>query len=262
MVRQERWVIGAGLAVIVLLAWAYLVSLSLSMSMRDAGIEQGMQMTMPVLMPWSINDFTLTFLMWVVMMIGMMIPSAAPMIMVYHRLAGQRDPGRTPLWSTGAFVSGYLATWILFSLAAALLQWGLHDGGLLNMQVAAKSPIIGGVILAAAGAYQFTTLKTACLNHCRTPMGFLLTEWRGGALGAFKMGVKHGAYCAGCCWMLMVLLFVGGVMNLLWVACIATYVLIEKVAPAGKWFSRAVGAGMLVWGMVMLASSTPSLLMR
>jgi predicted metal-binding membrane protein len=156
-------------------------------------------------------------------------------------------------------MGGYLAAWTVFSLAATLLQWILHDGGLLNMQVAAESPIFGGLILVIAGAYQFTPWKNSCLHHCRTPMSFFLTEWRAGPGGAFRMGIKHGTYCAGCCWMLMALLFVGGVMNLLWVAGIAIYILIEKVAPAGKWVSRAVGAGMLVWGILMAVSFLPAL---
>ena len=151
------------------------------------------------------------------------------------------------------FLAGYLVVWATFSVLATAAQWGLHTVSMLSPMMAITSPLLGGVLLLAAGVYQWTPLKHACLSKCRSPLGFVLNEWREGGWGAFLMGLKHGAYCTGCCWSLMVLLLVAGVMNLLWVAAIAGLVLLEKVAPAGDRLGRVAGAVLVGWGVWMVA---------
>jgi len=252
-VRRERLVVAAGLALLTLLAWAYIVGLRRDMDAMAPA------MTMPAMeamwMPWGAREYLLTAVMWAVMMTAMMVPAAAPMILLFatvHRR--QREEARAAV-PTAVFVLGYLAVWSAFSAAAALAQWGLHAVALLSPTMVAASPLLGGALLLAAGAYQWTPLKGACLAKCRSPLGFLLTEWRDGARGAFIMGIRHGAYCTGCCWALMALLFVGGVMNLLWVAAIAGFVLAEKVAPAGRPVGRIAGLVLVAWGGWMVLSA-------
>jgi predicted metal-binding membrane protein len=151
------------------------------------------------------------------------------------------------------FGLGYVTVWVGFSACAALGQWVLHQTAVLSPVMAASNPILGGAILVAAGAYQVTPLKGACLTHCRSPLGFLMTNWRDGTIGAFQMGLLHGVYCLGCCWALMCVLFVVGVMNLVWVAALAVFVLVEKIAPAGRILARLAGALMIGFGVLFLA---------
>lgn len=167
----------------------------------------------------------------------------------------QHHEEQAPFLATGIFLLGYVIVWTGFSAVATLAQWGLHSLALLSPMMVSTSPILGGVLLIGAGIFQFTPLKHACLAHCRTPLGFLMTEWREGTQGALFMGLRHGSFCVGCCWLLMALLFVAGVMNLLWVAAIAAYVLIEKVVPEGQWVSRAIGSLVIVWGTWMIAGT-------
>jgi predicted metal-binding membrane protein len=244
-VKGQRLVIYAGLAGIILLAWAYLVYLANTMQMTN----MGMDISMPSMQSWGITDTSLNFVMWVVMMVAMMTPSAVPVLMMYRTVSQLQNKATSQISSTWLFLSGYLVTWVVFSAAATLAQWGLHSAALLTPLMASASPLLGGALLVAAGAYQFTPLKDACLAHCRTPMGFLLAEWREGKLGPLVMGMRHGFYCVGCCWLLMALLFVGGVMNLVWVALIAAYVLVEKVTPARLWISRISGLAAIAWGL-------------
>ncbi len=251
--RRERLLLAAGLALLTLLAWAYIVGLRRDMDAMTSA------MAMPAMAPmwtlWGVGEFLLTFAMWAVMMVAMMVPSAAPMILLFatvHRR--QRAEGHTAV-PTAVFLLGYLAVWTAFSLAATLAQWGLQTAALLSPMMVATSPLLGGALLMAAGAFQWTPLKHACLAKCRSPLGFLLTEWREGARGAFVMGLRHGAYCTGCCWALMALLFVGGVMNLLWVAAIAAFVLLEKVAPAGGVVGKAAGSALAGWGGWMVVAA-------
>jgi predicted metal-binding membrane protein len=219
----------------------------------DMSMEMGEAMAMPQIRPWSATDFLLMFLMWAIMMVGMMVPSAAPMILLYARVCRtQRDKGR-PFAPTGAFVAGYVAVWSAFSLIATVLQWALEQAALLSPMMISTSPILGGGLLIAAGLYQLSPLKHVCLRHCRGPLDFITRHWRTGTAGALVMGIEHGAYCVGCCWFLMGLLFFGGVMNLLWVAAIAALVLIEKVARFGETIARVSGAGLAAAGLVLLA---------
>jgi len=192
--------------------------------------------------------------MWAVMMVGMMLPAAAPMVLFFATFSRRsREQGHT-VAPVGAFVSGYVAVWSAFALAATTLQWALDRAALLSPDMAAISPVLGGAVLIAAGLYQWTPLKDACLGLCRSPVAFLMGRWRPGTGGAFRMGAEHGAYCVGCCWALMALLFVGGVMNLLWVAAITLAVLAEKVAPRGRWIAKMLGAALVLGGVWVLTA--------
>jgi predicted metal-binding membrane protein len=247
--KGQRIVIYAGLAGIILLAWGYLISLAGSM----ANANMGMDISMPSRQAWGLTDTSLNFSMWVVMMVAMMTPSALPVILMYRSISQARQKENDRLSFTWLFLLGYLVTWTAFSAAATLGQWALHSAALLTPMMASASPLLGGALLVAAGVYQFTPLKDACLSHCRTPMGFLMAEWREGKSGALVMGLRHGLYCVGCCWLLMALLFVGGVMNLAWVALIAIFILVEKVLPARLWLSRIAGIAAIGWGLWLVA---------
>jgi predicted metal-binding membrane protein len=209
------------------------------------------EMGMTMAMPWNAADVAFTFAMWAVMMVGMMMASAAPVVLLFaamHRGRGARRAPRVVF----AFCAGYLLVWTVFSADAALAQWALHQAALLSPAMTTSSARLSGAILIAAGAYQLTPFKGACLSHCRSPLGFLMSHWRDGTGGALRMGIVHGVYCLGCCWALMCVLFVVGVMNLVWVAAIAIFVLVEKIGPSGVWVARAAGvamiaAGALVW---------------
>ncbi len=253
--RRDRFIILGGLVAITILAWAYMFYLAANM----AGMDMDMA-AMSQLQPWRVTDIFLTFIMWSVMMVAMMTPSATPMVLTYAQINRQRQAKMQPYAPTGLFLAGYLLVWVGFSALATLFQWGLHSAALLSPMMVTTSPIVGGVILVLAGGFQFTPFKHACLAHCRTPMSFILTEWLDGSSGALMMGFKHGRFCLGCCWFLMALLFVAGVMNLLWVAAIAAFVLIEKITPAGEWVSRIAGFLLIVWGVWILSSVLISLI--
>jgi predicted metal-binding membrane protein len=260
--RRDRAVVGTGLGGIVLIAWAYIVHLAASMQSLQVAMDSSMspEMNMQIVMPntivWGTADFVFTFLMWTVMMIAMMTPSAAPMVLLFTQVRRQRHLQQNPFQATSAFLTSYLLIWTVFSLVAALVQFGLHSAALLSPAMVSTSALLGGFLLIAAGIYQFTPLKHSCLSRCRTPLGFLLNEWREGVRGAFVMGVRHGSYCVGCCWLLMTLLFVAGVMNLLWVAAIAIYILLEKTSPVGQWLSRGLGVLMIGWGAMLIIGAT------
>ncbi|CAN5879072.1 DUF2182 domain-containing protein [soil metagenome] len=244
--RRDRIIVLSGLAVITALSWAYVASLASDMNM-------GTEMAMPRMQAWGVADFALMFVMWAVMMVAMMMPSAAPMILMFAGINRRRRKQRVSYVPTSVFLLGYLVVWAAFSVLATAAQWGLHTASLLSPMMASTNPILGGVLLLSAGIYQWTPLKHACLRHCRSPLGFVLNEWREGRWGAFLMGLKHGGYCTGCCWSLMALLFVAGVMNLLWVAAIAGFILLEKVAPGGHWAGRSAGVMLVGWGVWMVA---------
>jgi predicted metal-binding membrane protein len=184
-------------------------------------------------------------------MVAMMVPSVAPLILMFARANRQRGVDRV-VGSAGILLLGYLLVWSGFSGLAALAQWGLHGAAVLSPMMASTSPVLGGVLLMAAGVFQFTPLKRACLAHCRSPMGLLLSEWHGGRWGTLTMGLKHGIWCVGCCWALMALLFVAGFMNLLWVAAIAGFVLLERTAPMGAMLGRVTGAALVVAGIALI----------
>ncbi len=244
VLKRDRVLVLSGLAGVTALAWLYLVYLS--RGMPDAAMN--MESAMPRMLAWAGRDLVLTFAMWAVMMVAMMVPSAAPAILLFAVISRQRRERPGALGPTAVFLLGYLALWIGFSVMATLAQWGLHTASLMT-GMSGVGPILGAILLAAAGIFQWTPLKHACLAHCRSPQGFFMTEWQESAQGALRMGFRHGAYCVGCCWPLMSLLFVAGVMNLLWVAVIAVFVLVEKVTPAGEWVSRIAGLVLVGWGL-------------
>ena len=255
--RRDRAVVIAAILIIAAIAWAYTVYLSeTGMGMGD-GMGMGMSMAMADMRSWSAADFGLMFVMWAVMMVAMMAPSAAPMLLMFAALNRRRRDQDAPYVPTGIFLAGYVIVWTVFAAAATGGNWGLHQASLLSsMMGSSTSGYLGGALLLAAGAFQWSPLKTACLKQCRTPMGFLITSWREGHRGALRMGLEHGAYCLGCCWALMLLLFVLGIMNLVWIAALAAFVLAEKVAPMSEWVSRGTGvllAGWGVWAIVTAA---------
>lgn len=229
---------------ITLLSWIYLVKMAADMSMPE-----GMSpMQIPI---WDLGYFWMMFLMWAVMMVGMMLPSVTPMVLIYAGVARKSAAQGMPVAPTGAFVSGYIAIWLIFSLFATLAQWGLDQATLLSPMMVSNSVSLGAALLIAAGIYQWLPIKDKCLHHCRSPVHFITTHWRPGSIGAFKMGLSHGAFCLGCCWVLMALLFVGGVMNLLWIAAIALFVLLEKVLPFGDVSGRVMGLLMITAGGII-----------
>jgi predicted metal-binding membrane protein len=243
VLRRERAITLAGLAVLAGLAWLSLLRASrVTADMAAMGMAQTS--------PWAATDALLAASMWAVMMVAMMVPSAAPMVLVF--VAVNRRRGGLRYLDTGVFVLGYLAAWTLVSLAAAAAEWGLNRAALLSDDLRAATPLLGGALLIAAGVYQLTPLKHACLSRCQTPVGFLLSEWREGRRGAVVMGARHGLFCVGCCWVLMALLFVGGVMNLAWVAAIAGFVLLEKLVAAGRLVSWSAGGALIGWGGFVL----------
>jgi predicted metal-binding membrane protein len=245
---HDRLIVAVGLAGVVALAWVYLAAgAGIDMSMVDMPME-------PI--PWSTYYAALVFTMWWVMMIAMMVPSAAPMVLLFTAIKRKQGASVSPSVEAWVFLGGYLLVWAGFSLVAALAQWGLERAGLLSMAMASASATAGGVILLAAGLYQFTPVKSACLRYCRSPVLFLSRHWRPGVAGALRMGLRHGSYCLGCCWFLMVLLFVSGVMNLVWIAGIALYIAFEKLLPLGHRLSRAAGVGLIVSGAIILTRAT------
>ena len=246
--RRDHLLVSLGLAGLVLLAWVDLL--------RRAGVLSpgtlGQEMAMPQVAAWGLADLGMTASMWAVMMAAMMLPAAAPMLLLFSTVNQKRSAqGGTPVVPTGIFLLGYLIAWAGFSLLAASAQWGLHALMLLSPVLSITNPLVNGLILVAAGVYQFTPLKRACLVQCQSPLDFLLTRWRNGKGGALLMGLSHGGYCLGCCWVLMALLFVGGVMNLTWVAVIAGFVLAERVLTRGQLLSRLAGALLIGWGVVL-----------
>jgi predicted metal-binding membrane protein len=202
--------------------------------------------------PWTATEFGLRLAMWAVMMIAMMVPTAAPMTMMYAAVARKAAAQHSPLAPTFVFVAGYITMWTIFSLVATVAQHALDQATLLSPMMVSTSARLGAALLIAAGIYQFTPFKNTCLKNCRAPAHFMSRYWRSGNVGAFRMGLRLGTYCVGCCWILMGLLFVGGVMNLLWIAAIAGFVLLEKTIPFGVASGRVAGAAMIVVGALSL----------
>jgi len=261
LVRRDRLVVVTALIAVIALSWAYLLAgAGMGMSayemtrMLQLGMAGGMA-GMPMMTPavWTPGYAVLMFFMWWVMMVAMMLPSAAPMILLFATVNRKQRETDHPHVATSIFAVGYLAAWAGFSLVAVTLQWGFERTGILSPMLVGTNVIFGGVLLLAAGVYQLTPIKHACLRHCRSPLAFLITHWRRDARGALRMGLVHGVFCVGCCWFLMGLLFFGGVMNLYWIAGLALFVLFEKTVPAGHWLGYATGIALLVWGAGMLA---------
>jgi predicted metal-binding membrane protein len=254
--RREDAVIVGALAVLTVLAWLALL----------AGAGTGMDSLamsgwlMPATSPaagsaWTATTWLIMFFMWAVMMVAMMLPSASPLVLLYARVmrhAGERDGAVKPRAAIAAFASGYLAVWILFSLLAVAAQWSLERMGAMSAMMSLNTTLLSGGLLIAAGLYQLTPLKAACLKHCRSPASFLAAHWRKGPYGAWHMGFVHGLYCLGCCAVLMGLLFVGGVMNLIWIAGLTAVVAIEKLAPFGAIAAKVMALMLVAGGAALL----------
>jgi len=261
VLRRDRTIVATALFVLVGLAWAYVLWLAADMDMGGMDmsgfrmIPAGLVLMIPANVPWNATEFAFVFAMWAVMMVGMMTSSATPMILVYtrvgHYAAQQGKPFAASFW----FASGYLLAWIGFALVTTFAQWTLERESLLTPTMAVASGTLSGIMLIAAGLYQWTPFKNACLWQCQMPYQFIQHHggFRPDAFGSLALGARHGVYCIGCCWVLMALLFVGGVMNVLWIAALTIFVLVEKLIPAGRVISRLTGAAFFVGGIWMLA---------
>jgi len=256
LLRRDRAVVLVGLGVLLAGAWAYTIHLAAAMpgmgQVAMPGMDDMPGMILPMAQAWGGAEYGWLVGMWAVMMVAMMLPAAGPVILLYATLVRQRRANASPAPSVALFGLGYFVVWSGFSVAAALAQWFLHRAALLTPLGATTSAMLGGVLLVAAGIYQWSPVKAACLQGCQSPLGFLTTQWREGAAGAVVMGLRHGVICVACCWLLMLLLFVLGVMNLLWVAALAMAALLERVGPLARWTSRGIGVVAVAAGVWMI----------
>ena len=273
VLRRDRLVVVIALVAVIVLSWAYvLAGAGMGMSAfemtritQSVGVSDSTQLSMQgmstggtaaagmmVTGAWTIGYSVVIFFMWWVMMFGMMLPSAAPLLLLFARMMRKEKKKGAPYVPTGVFALGYVVMWAAFSAVATGVQWGLEASGLLSGIMVGTSAVLGAALLIAAGVWQLTPLKNACLRHCRSPIGFLSAQWRPGRTGAFRMGLVHGAFCLGCCWFLMALLFYGGVMNLYWIIGLALYILIEKLLPAGARIAQLTGVFLIAWGAALL----------
>lgn len=242
-----------GLAVVAGLSWAWLwQGAGMGMSALDMSAFVLFPHARPEVAGGMDPSLLTAVLMWWVMMAAMMTPSATPLVLLYRRVLAHRNMERALLLSL-SLLCGYLVAWLGFSVLAALLQKALQPTGLLSpMMLWSKNAWLSATVLAVAGAYQLSPLKRACLAQCRSPANFLMAHWRAGLGGSFRLGVRHGVYCIGCCWLLMALLFVVGIMNLFWIAVLSAVVLAEKSLPHGEQVGRALGIGLIIWAGVTL----------
>ena len=243
---RDRAVTLTSLALVVGLSWLYLWREAQSMSAMPMGMSSAGSTS-----AWSVDSIVLTFLMWTVMMAGMMLPGAAPAILLYASVLRRNAARGVVLGAVWLFVAGYLAAWTTFSAVATGLQLSLREASWLSAGMASASVWLSSAILVVAGIYQWLPIKDVCLEKCRSPLGFFLSRWRPGHFGSLRMGWDHGWICVGCCWALMLVLFVAGVMNLLWVALIAGFVFVEKVLPASAVTTRGAGAGLVLSGLAL-----------
>jgi predicted metal-binding membrane protein len=258
LLKRENAIVFVALLVLTLLAW--LVLLAGAGSGMDPAAMSGwwLPLTLPAgeSWTWTPSYWLIAFLMWAVMMVAMMLPSAAPVLLLYAmvlRHAESQGRSSTHPAALAAFTSGYLTLWTLFGAVAVVIQFGLEKAGLMSVMMNSRSTVLSGTLLISAGLYQLSPLKAACLKHCRGPAAFLSAHWRPGVAGAWRMGLLHGAYCVGCCAVLMLLLFVGGVMNLVWIAGLTLFVAFEKFAPFGEAMSKAAAAALMVCGGLLIA---------
>jgi len=273
VLRRDRLVVVIALVAVIVLSWVYVLAgagmgmsaFEMTRMTQPVGVidstqpsMQGMSMggtavggTM-ITGAWTVGYAVVIFFMWWVMMFGMMLPSAAPLLLLFARMMRKEKDKGAPYVPTGVFALGYVIMWAAFSAIATGAQWGLEASGLLSGIMVGTSAVLGAGLLIAAGVWQLTPWKNACLRHCRSPIGFLSAHWRPGRTGAFKMGLVHGAFCLGCCWFLMALLFYGGVMNLYWIIGLALYILIEKLLPAGARIGQLTGVILIAWGATLL----------
>jgi predicted metal-binding membrane protein len=241
-IGRDRLTFLAGAAAVTALAWLYVVQTALPLG--PAGHTH----------PHTSAYFGTAFVMWIMMMIAMMLPSTLPFVFAFGAEHRRRRAHNLPHVAAGVFLAGYFALWTGFSAAAAALQLALHRGAWLSAAMSVRNSVFAGAILGAAGIYQWTPFKEACLRHCRSPLSFLLSDWREGRWGVFTMGLEHGLFCLGCCWLIMLLPFAGGVMSLGWMAAITAFILIEKAAPGGPLLGRIAGVALVGAGIWMMAA--------
>jgi predicted metal-binding membrane protein len=244
LLRRDRWLIGGALASAIALCWAWIVPMARDMYGAMAGPSVWMMTDR-----WDFAHLSLLFAMWVVMMAGMMLPSAAPTLFLYAGVIRKSPDGERAAAHVYAFAGGYLLVWTAFSLVATVGQRVLANLLLLTPMMEARGRAVGGALLMVAGLYQLTPFKRTCLKSCRSPVAFIAQHWKRGVAGGFRLGLAHGTYCLGCCWALMLLLFVGGVMNLWWIGALTVFVLLEKLAPLGAQGGRLSGLLIIALGL-------------
>ena len=271
---KDRIIVYLGIILILAVSWGYIIGMgwhmgtlpfgtepmkmdgSMKMDMNNKSLLESVLTWMPPMSGiWSFSDFFLLFIMWAVMMTAMMTPSILPMIMLFTSLNSKKIKENKSSASPLNLLMGYLLSWVLFSLVITFPQYGLHKIGLLTPMMEPTHAALGGVILMLAGIYQFTPFKDACLSVCQSPLSFMMNNWRDGNLGAFLIGYKHGFYCVGCCWFLMLTLFALGVMNIMWVAILTIFVMFEKLSVKFplqyRYFTGFVFLG---WGTFILVT--------
>ncbi|MGZ3535889.1 MAG: DUF2182 domain-containing protein [Thermodesulfobacteriota bacterium] len=247
LLQREQLFVFFCLAAIIIISWAYMLHMAWEMS------GAGEEITLACLMNWGPRDIAHMFIMWGIMMTAMMFPSATPMILMFVSVNERQREIQRPLMRTGLFILGYFLVWTSYSALATAVQWGLHITALLSHNLVIASPILSGTLLIAAGIFQWTPFRDTCMWKCRSPLGFLMAEWREGRTGALVMGLKHGLNCVGCCWLLMLLSFVLGVMNMVWMAIVTVFMLVEKAYPRSQWVSRTSGVILIAWGLCFTA---------
>jgi predicted metal-binding membrane protein len=253
---RDRLIVVLAFTLLTALAWGYLLWLSADMAMGGMDMSDfrmtpsGMGLMVPARTPWQAMEFAFVFVIWAVMMVGMMTPSATPMILMYARVGRHTAAQGTPFAATVWFAAGYFVVWLAFALLATLVQWALERTVLLDSWMASTSNVLGGFLFVVAGAYQWTRLKDVCLAQCQTPFAFLMRHggFRSDAPGSLVLGLRYGSYCVGCCGALMALLFAGGIMNVLWIAALALLVLLEKVTPSGRRIASLAGMVLIATG--------------
>jgi predicted metal-binding membrane protein len=248
VLKKDRFIVLTALFLICVLSWLYIIYLYEQMYPMNMN---ALLFAMPMTPHWSSTDFVLLFLMWFVMMIAMMTPSVTPLVLIFTSINRKRRQQQNPCVPSGYLLGGYFLAWAAFSLFATLLQWLLQQVSLLNPEMVTTNKLVGGIILITAGIFQFTPLKNTCLRSCRSPIGFIHQHWKDGRDGALRMGIQNGIYCLGCCWILMLLLFVSGIMNILWIAIISLFVVIEKISSA-KAISLMAGIALMAYGIIVL----------
>ncbi len=249
VLQRDQRVLAVALVAVLGIAWGWLLAgAGMEMNAVEMTAMAGMDGWLMRPAVWTPAYALVVLAMWWVMMTAMMLPGAAPMLLLFARVNRQDKSAGPPLLPTALFAVGYLLAWGGFGAFATALQWGLESARLLSPMLSTTHRGLGAAILVAAGLWQLTPLKAVCLRHCRTPLSFLIGRWRSGGFGALRMGLEHGAFCLGCCWFLMALLFFGGVMNLYWIAGLALFVLLEKTLPGGHWLGRVAGIALIVCG--------------
>ncbi len=257
--RRQRAIVIAGLILVCLSAWAFVLAgagTGMSISAMSTWRFPPPMDRLAMSGAWGVDYWIAMLVMWWVMMVAMMLPSAAPMILMFGQIARRTGGERGHVMLTAWLAAGYCFAWLAFSIAATCLQMALEKAGLVHgMMMWSLDPYLSAALLAAAGLYQLTPIKRACLTSCRSPVAFFMAHWRRGPAGALHMGLVHGAYCVGCCWFLMALLFVGGIMNLVWIAGLAALVLIEKLAPRGRTVAVLLGVVCMAGSLYILATA-------